>query len=62
MSKKPGKVEETATPYVAKTSEKKAAAPKSATDGVKLADDAAFNRVVDKIFTERRELLRKLAQ
>ncbi len=61
MSKKPDKVEETATPYVAKTPETKAAAPKPA-DVVKQADDAAFNRVVDKIFTERKELLRKLAQ
>ena len=48
MKKKPAKVEEAAAPYTAKKSGK--------------ADDAAFQKVADKIFVERKELLRKLAQ
>ena len=60
VSKKPSKVAEPQAPYAAKKPVKAAAAASktSATS----ADDAAFKRITDKIFTERKELLRKLAQ
>lgn len=59
MSKKPSKVEESQSSYAAKKPAKAAArAPKSTGP----ADDAAFKKVADKIFSERKELLHKLAQ
>lgn len=62
VKKKPQQVGETAPPYTAKKTVKgKVAAP--VTDAEKRqADDAAFNKVADKIFSERKDLLRKLAQ
>ena len=57
---KPRKVEEPVTPYTATLkSPVKASAPADKKNDV---DEATFHRVVDKIFTERKELLRKLAQ
>ncbi|MBI2813240.1 MAG: hypothetical protein HYX71_03020 [Opitutae bacterium] len=58
MSKKPHKVEEAATPYTAKKPVQAALAPAQP----RPSDDAAFQRVTEKIFAERKELLRKLAQ
>lgn len=62
MSKKPPKVKEAATPYTAKKPAVKAAATEPATPGGRSADDATFKKVTDKIFSERKELLHKLAQ
>ena len=62
MSKKPRKIEESATPYVAKKSAETAAAKKSTEQGVRDSGDAAFKKIADKIFSERKELLHKLAQ
>ena len=59
VSKKPHKVQEATAPYTAKKPVKAAVAPKTSAAS---ADDAAFKRATDKIFTERKELLRKLAQ
>lgn len=60
VNKKPPKVGETQSPYTAKKAVVKAvASPKT---GSISTDDAAFKRVTDKIFAERKELLRKLAQ
>ncbi len=59
MNKKPHKAEEAAAPYTAKKPVKAAPATKPSAVSV---SDAAFKRVADKIFTERKELLRKLAQ
>lgn len=59
MSKKPHKVAEPPAPYTAKKPVKAAASTKP---GAATVSDADFKRVADKIFTERRELLRKLAQ
>jgi len=58
VSKKPHKVAESASSYAAKKPAKAAALSTRATS----ADDAAFKRITNKIFTERKELLRKLAQ
>lgn len=55
MSKKPSKVNEPQTPYTAKKPAK-GESKKSATD------DAELHRIATKIFSERKELLRKLAQ
>jgi hypothetical protein len=62
MNKKPSKVQETVTPYGAKKPAKAAPASKTAASGMRYVDDVAFKRVTDKIFAERKELLRKLAQ
>jgi hypothetical protein len=63
VSKKPRKVDEAATPYAAKKPVKVAAAsPKSTVPGGQTVDAAAFKKVADKIFSERKELLHKLAQ
>jgi hypothetical protein len=59
VSKKSSKVEEPTTAYIAKKPAK--VAPVTIT-GKADASDAAFKRATDKIFTERKELLRKLAQ
>jgi hypothetical protein len=59
VKKKPVRVEEPAPPYAAK---KPAAKAVPAQPSVRPADDAAFKKVADKIFLERKELLRKLAQ
>ena len=61
VSKKPHKVEETAAPYAAKKPAK-ADASAPARTGERPPDDAAFKKVADKIFIERKELLRKLAR
>lgn len=58
MSKKPRKVGEAAADYAAKNVPNKPAAP----EPERTSDDAAFKKVVDKIFAERKELLHKLAQ
>ena len=58
VSKKPHKVEEAATPYTTKKPVKAEPAPAQP----RPSDDAAFQRITDKIFAERKELLRKLAQ
>ncbi len=62
MDRKPRKVEEPTTPYATKKVKAVPAAPKSQAAGVKYADDAAFKKAASKIFSERKELLRKLAQ
>jgi len=59
VSKKPPKVGEASTPYAAKKPAKAVISPIS---NPAPTDDAAFKRIADKIFTERKELLRKLAQ
>jgi hypothetical protein len=56
VSKKPSKVNEPQAPYTAKQPAKATAAGKS------LNKDAEFRRIADKIFSERKELLHKLAQ
>lgn len=58
VSKKPHKIEEPKAAYPAKKPVKAASAPA----GPRQVDDAAFKRITDKIFTERKDLLRKLAQ
>jgi hypothetical protein len=58
VSKKPHKVDEPQAPYPAK----KPVQAASAKSGTASVTDAAFKRVTDKIFAERKELLRKLAQ
>ena len=63
VSKKQHKVGESAAPYTAKKTVKGKAvvpAPTKAAHGDRT--DAAFQNVTDKIFAERKELLRKLAQ
>lgn len=62
---KPRKVEEPAAPYL--TTPKRAArpaapAPKTEVAGVRYLDDATAQKLTDKIFAERKNLLRKLAQ
>jgi hypothetical protein len=59
---KPDKVEEPTAPYAAQKAVAQPAGGNSPAQAVKPADDAAFERVADKIFAERKELLRKLAQ
>jgi hypothetical protein len=58
VNKKPSKVAESASSYAAKKPAK-AAAPASGKAG---ANNAEFQRIAGKIFAERKELLRKLAQ
>jgi len=63
VSKKPHKVNEPQIPYAAKKPVKVAAASlKSTVPGGQTVDDAAFKKVTDKIFSERKDLLHKLAQ
>jgi hypothetical protein len=52
VKKKSAKVQEVAQPYIAKPAD----------SGMRKKDGAAFQKVADKIFAERKELLRKLAQ
>jgi hypothetical protein len=62
---KPRKVQEPAGTYTARTPAKRApAAPasKTASPHVRDLDDATAEKLADKIFSERKELLRKLAQ
>jgi hypothetical protein len=54
VKKKPTKVEESAAHYSAKKTNPAANTPEAA--------DATFKKVTDKIFSERKELLHKLAQ
>jgi hypothetical protein len=61
VKKKPAKVGESPVPYVAKPITLRAAV-KTAAVGARQVDDAAFQKVADKIFAERKELLHKLAQ
>ncbi len=62
MNRKSHKIEEPASPYVAKRPAKKGIGRKLAKPGVSTTGDAAFDRVAGNIFAERKELLRKLAQ
>ncbi len=57
MKSKPNKVDEPTAPYAAK-----ATAGKGAGTPNPKRSDAAFRKAADKIFAERKELLRKLAQ
>lgn len=60
---KPRKVQEPATPYTAKP--KKPVEPVRAKTGgapVRTLDEAEARKLADKIFTERKDLLRRLAQ
>ena len=57
MSKKPHKVGEPKAAYAAKKPAKAARVPKPVATG-----DTEFRRITDKLFTERKELLHKLAQ
>jgi hypothetical protein len=62
---KPRKVQEPAGTYSAKPPAKRAPAapaPKTAVHQVRDLDDATAQKLADKIFSERKELLRKLAQ
>jgi hypothetical protein len=59
---KPDKVEEPTAPYAAKKAVAQPAGVNLSAPAAKPADDAAFERVADKIFAERKELLHKLAQ
>jgi hypothetical protein len=61
VSKKPRKVQEPTAPYTAKKPVK-AAALKSTVPGGQTVNDAEFKKVTDKIFSERKDLLHKLAQ
>jgi len=54
VSKKVFKVEEPPGTYAAK--------PAAARPGARHTDDATFKRIADRLFTERKELLKKLAQ
>ncbi|GAB1489787.1 hypothetical protein MASR2M8_22410 [Opitutaceae bacterium] len=54
---KPHKVEEPTAPYAAKPTAGKGSGTPHPPSG-----DAAFRKAADKIFAERKELLRKLAQ
>jgi hypothetical protein len=63
VNRRKNKVEETAASYAAKPPAKTAAAaPKPAEPGVRTVDDATFKKISDRIFSERKELLHKLAQ
>ena len=62
VSKKPLMVGEAAAPYATKKPAKRKSAPKGDEPDRRRADDAAFKQVADKVFFERKELLRKLAQ
>jgi hypothetical protein len=60
---KPRKVQEPAGTYTAKKRVPKASsAPKTAAPQVRDLDDATAQKLADKIFSERKGLLRKLAQ
>jgi hypothetical protein len=61
---KPGKVQEPAGTYTAKPPAKQPAASglKTASPQVRDLDDATAQKLADKIFSERKDLLRKLAQ
>ncbi len=58
--KKVTKVEEPAAVY--ETIKPSSKAPVTKSVSTSSADDPAFKRAVDKVFTERQDLLRKLAQ
>ena len=60
VKKKPAKLEEPKAAYAAKKPAKAAPAPGQGSPS--RADDATFRKITDKIFTERKELLHKLAQ
>jgi hypothetical protein len=57
VKKKPAKIEEPKAAYAAKKPAKAAALPKKTDLG-----EAEFKRITSKLFTERKELLHKLAQ
>jgi hypothetical protein len=61
VKRKPAKVGESVAPYAARKPGKRGA-PTPTEPGLRQVDDAAFQKVADKIFAERKELLRKLAQ
>lgn len=58
----PAKVAEPAAPYTATppAAQAPAAAPEAV--GVRYADDTTFRKAMDKVFKERADLLRRLAQ
>ena len=63
MNRRKNKVEETAASYAAKPPAKAdASVSKPAEPGGRTLDDATFKKISDKIFSERKELLHKLAQ
>jgi len=62
MSKKPRKVEESTAAYSAKKPADEAPEPNPAVPASRTVDRATFQKVTDKIFSERKELLHKLAQ
>jgi len=62
MNRKPDKVEETAAPYIVGRQEVKPVVSKTAKNEKRTVDAATFKKVADKIFSERKELLHKLAQ
>lgn len=62
MSKKPRKIEESAAAYSAKKPATKTLVPESVASTPRTIDKASFKKVTDKIFSERKELLHKLAQ
>lgn len=64
MSKKPSKVQETATPYSAKKPVKAGPAVTKAnpTGQTRFMDDATFKKASAKVFKVHHELFRKLAQ
>lgn len=69
MNRKPRKVEEPAAPYTAKplsarpaSSQSSQASLNPASPEARTLDNATFRKAMDRVFTERKELLRKLAQ
>ena len=63
MSKKPHKVEETATPYAAKKAAQPAApATKPETPGVRYATPEQARKAAEKVFRVHKDLFHRLAQ
>ncbi len=62
MDRKPDRAEETAAPYGVSQPKAKLPAATKSEKNKRPVDTAAFKKVADKIFSERKELLHKLAQ
>jgi len=60
---KPRKVQEPTTPYTAKPKEPvEPAQAKIGGPAIRMLDEAEARKLADKVFTERKDLLRRLAQ
>ena len=62
MSKKPPKVQETATPYTAKKPVKAAAPVRQGKPTIRYATPEQVKKAADEVFRVHEELFRKLAQ